>query len=133
MGLALLFIKDRLLCSRNGKSYFCTNKNSAPIAAVIGKLSHFGVCGKVFSGKDWMVSKLHLLSFCSDGTHVAVGFCVSSLNPSHGISVLQQGQAVPLDPPCCSGNHPLGSHFPPRALGWCRECLGAARLVGCGV
>lgn len=87
-----MFIKDRPLYSRNGKSYFCTNKNSAPIVAVIGKLSHFGVCGKVFTGKGWMVSKLHLLSFCSDGTHVAVGLCVSSLSPFCGIPA---GKAVP--------------------------------------
>lgn len=95
MGLGLLFIKDRPLYSRNRKSNFCTHKNSAPRVAVVGKLSLFGVYREVFTGKDWMVRKLHLLSFCSGGTHV--GLCVSSLNPSHGIPVLQQGQAVP----CC--------------------------------
>lgn len=139
MGLGLLFIKDRSLYSRNGKSYFCTNKNSAPIVAVIGKLSHYG---KVFTGKDWMVSKLHLLSFCSDGTHVAVGLCVSSLNPFpwHPSGAAGTGSALPfaaarsgLAPPFWPGNHHLGSHFPPRTLGWCRVCLGAARLVECGI
>ena len=72
------------------------------MVVVIGKLSHFGVYGKVFTGKDWMVSKLHLLSFCFDGTHVAVGPSVSSLYPIHspsfqvGIPLLQCGQPMPL-------------------------------------
>jgi len=101
MGLVLLFIKDRPLYSSNGKSYFCTNKNFAPVV-VVGKLSHFGVYGKVFTGKDCMVSKPHLLSFCFDGTRVAVGPSVSSLYPVHsppfqaGIPLLQRGQPVPL-------------------------------------
>lgn len=140
MGLGLLVIKDRPLYSRNRKSYFCTNKNSAPRIAVVGKLSLFGVYREVFTGKGWMVRKLHLLSFCSGGTHV--GLCVSSLNPSHGIPVLQQGQAVPS---CFCSQVCLGPSFlsressfvfpfsPPRPLGWCRVCLGAARLLWCGL
>lgn len=95
MGLGLLFIKDRPLYSRNRKSYFCPNKNSAPIVAVIGKLGHFGVYREVFTGKDWMVRKFHLISFFPGGTHIALGLCASSLTPFHGILVLQQGQAVP--------------------------------------
>lgn len=78
--MVLLFIKDRPLYSSNGKSYFCTNKSFAPVVVVIGKLSHFGVYGKVFTVKDWTVNKLHLLSFCFDGTHVAVGPSYSSLS-----------------------------------------------------
>lgn len=72
------------------------------MVVVIGKLSHFGVYGKVFMGKDWMVSQLHLLSFCFDGTHVAVGPSVSSLYPIHspsfqaGILLLQPGQPMSL-------------------------------------
>lgn len=100
MGLVLFFIKDRPLYS--GKSYFCTNINFAPMVVVVGKRSHFGVYGKVFTGKDWIVSKLHLLSFCLDGTHFAVGPSVSSLYPVRSPSfqaavlLLQRGEPVPL-------------------------------------
>lgn len=103
MALVLLFIKDRPLYSGNGKSYFCTNKNFAPMVVVIGKVSHFGVYGKVFTGQDWVVSKLHLLSFCFDGAHVAGG-TFSFIPPPHPLSVLQAGvPLVQLDSPCpCS-------------------------------
>lgn len=116
---------------RKRNSYFCTNKNSAPTVAVIGKLSHFGVFGEVFSGKGWIVRKLHLLAFCSGGMHVAVGLCASSLNPSHGIPVLQQGQAVPF----CSGlawsllsEQGTIPGFPlcPQVAGMVQGCLAAA-------
>lgn len=133
MGLGLLFIKDRPLYSRNGKSYFCTNKNSAPIVAVTGKLSHFGVYGKVFTGEDWMVSKLHLLSFCSDGTHVAVGLCVSSLNPfpwhpsraaGTGSALLFSAARSGLNPPFCPGNHHLIS---PQDTGMVQGVFGSSQ------
>lgn len=73
------------------------------MVVVIGKLSHVGVYGKVFTVKNWLVSKLHLLSFCVDGTHVAVEPSVSSPYPVHGpssqagVPLLQHGQPCP----CC--------------------------------
>lgn len=89
MGLGLLFIKDRPLYSRNRKSYFCPNKSSAPIAAVIGKLSHFGIYREVFMGRaGWWES---FICF-----HFALVWdSVSSLNPfpwhpSLGLSFLSR-------------------------------------------
>ncbi|XP_039938250.1 protein yippee-like 2 isoform X1 [Hirundo rustica] len=132
MALGLLFIKDRPLCSRHRKSYFCTNKICAPIAAVIGRLSLCGVYRGVFTGKDWMVRKFHLLCFCSGGTRAAAGLCVSS----RGVPApLQQGQAVPscLAQPGVAWHLPSGQGItisvpalPPEPPGWCRACLGAA-------
>lgn len=63
LGLVLLFIEDRPLCSSNGKSYFCTKKSFAPMVVVTGRRSPFGVYGKGFTGEAWMASRLHLLSF----------------------------------------------------------------------
>lgn len=72
------------------------------MVVVIGKLSHFGVYGKVFTGKDRLLSKLLLLSFCADGMHVAVEPFVSSPSPiprpssQAGVPLPQHGQPVPL-------------------------------------
>lgn len=94
------------------------------MVVVIGKLSHCGVYGKVFTGKDWMVSKLHLLSFCFDGTHVAVGpsvypqsilpgWCPSSAAWTADAPAVRCGmveralQGSGLDSSFCPGGHQL--------------------------
>lgn len=83
LGLVLLFIEDRPLCSSNGKSYFCTNKSFAPMVVVTGRRSLFGVYGKVFTGEAWMASRLRLLSFCSGGTRAPGGPPVPPPVPPH--------------------------------------------------
>lgn len=85
------------------------------MVVVIGKLSHVGVYGKVFTGKDWLVSKLHLLSFCADGTHVAVEPSVSSPYPVHG----RPPRLVSL---FCS----MDSHAPVACCSKVEQCLGLA-------
>lgn len=124
LGLVLLFIEDRPLCSSNGKSYFCTKKSFAPMVVVTGRRSPFGVYGKGFTGEAWMASRLHLLSFSPQ--------CLR-LCPPHPLlpgsapscsgqcrcprccpvcSVAGQGPAWPL-PPALGGLSPV--LFPPAA------------------
>lgn len=86
------------------------------MVVVIGKLSHFGVYGKVFAGKAWMVSKLHLLSFCFDDTHAAVGPPVSSLLP-HPRSIL---------PGCYASSAARTAKAPAVCRSKVEHCLGLA-------